>query len=122
MGFIGDKKVKWRRGAAVEGAGRPQGQDLSLLIREDSGFGRPRGNAGENESGWEGGRVQVSKQTFLDVELNGSRVLPGETGWASECTDRPGAWPPELFAFLTRSLLRSPSWRVRLPPQLRMRI
>lgn len=98
-------------GAAVEGPSAGAGP-VSPRRREDSGFERPRGNAKENESGWEGGGAQVSKQTFLEVELNGSQVLPGETGWASESTDKPGAWTPELFAFLTRSLLCSPSWWV----------
>lgn len=71
------------------------GQALSLPVGEDSGLERPRG-----KWVWEGGRVPV--------ELISSRALPWgrQPGQgASESADKPGAWRPELSAFLTGSLL-----------------
>lgn len=75
----------WLAALGEEGVSAGVRTCLSLRWgRAESGLKRPRGGAEENELG-EGGRVQVSRQILLEVELNSSRILPREMVWASAC-------------------------------------
>lgn len=68
---------------------------LSLAVQEDLGTKGPRWYNDENEPE-EGGRIQVSRQILLGVELNSKWIVPGETVWARQCLTSlylSAAWP-----------------------------